>query len=261
MSSLLLALATSQPSHGYTQSAGAVDVSMWNLVPMWLRGRVSGTEISTQKPQQHVWQSFSWRSHSMLPALCKCNLSNLPAPKPKDLVQKLLTINQFLTLQAFGIIIPTLYIRNRTNRWNVHSQINTNLLSICYVSFWHVPAQGAKRNTSQSWEPLPAHRVPRAEASAALSIQAKVTEPDFPQMLCTFPSSQCQPSRHSSRVHSIMLKNSNAESCTGSSKICQEGMQSLHFAVRKTKMERGYNSAKHRAASQWWDRTRTEEPD
>lgn len=58
-----------------------------------------------------------------------------------------------------------------------------------------------------------------------------------------------------------MLKNSGAESCTGSSKICQEGMQSLHFAVRKTEMERGYNSLKHRAAGQWQDRKRTLEPD
>lgn len=58
-----------------------------------------------------------------------------------------------------------------------------------------------------------------------------------------------------------MLKNSGAESCTGSSKICQEGMQSLHFAVRKTEMERGYNSLKHRAAGQWRDRNRTLEPD
>lgn len=90
-------------------------------------------------------------------------------------------------------VIPMLCVGSRTNRWSAHSQINTNLLSICYVSFWHVPGQGAKRNTSQSWEALPAHRVPRAGASAALSIQAKITEPDFPQMLCTFPSSQCQP--------------------------------------------------------------------
>lgn len=58
-----------------------------------------------------------------------------------------------------------------------------------------------------------------------------------------------------------MLKNSGAESCTGSSKICQEGMQSLHSAVRKTEMERGYNSLKHHAAGQWRDRNRTLEPD
>lgn len=38
-------------------------------------------------------------------------------------------------------------------------------------------------------------------------------------------------------------------------------MQSLHFAVRKTEMERGYNSLKHRAAGQWRDRNRTLEPD
>lgn len=38
-------------------------------------------------------------------------------------------------------------------------------------------------------------------------------------------------------------------------------MQSLHSAVRKTEMERGYNSLKHRAAGQWRDRNRTLEPD
>lgn len=67
--------------------------------------------------------------------------------------------------------------------------------------------------------------------------------------------------RHSSCVHSIMLKNSNAESCTSSSKICQERMQSLHFAVRRTKMEWGYNSPKHCGTGQWQDRNRTLEPD
>lgn len=79
-------------------------------------------------------------------------------------------------------------------------------------------------------------------------------------MLCTFPSSQCQPSGTLVVLHSIM-KNSNAESCTANSKMRQGGMQSLRFAVRKTKMERGYNSPKYHAAGQWWDRNRTLEPD
>lgn len=52
----------------------------------------------------------------MLPALWKCDLSNLPTPKPKALVQVLLTIDQFPTLQSFGLIIPTLYVGSKTNR-------------------------------------------------------------------------------------------------------------------------------------------------
>lgn len=76
-----------------------------------------------------------------------------------------------------------------------------------------------------------------------------------------FPLQPVSAPRHSSCVHSIILRNSNAESCTSSSKICQEGMQSLHFAVRKTKMEWGYNSPKHHEAGQWRDRNTTLEPD
>lgn len=109
-------------------------------------------DFHTRATATHLFKHFAAlsqkESHSMLPALCKCNLSNLPAPKPKALVQVLLTINQFPTLQSFGLIIPTLHVGSRTNRWNAHSQINTNLLSICCVSFWHVPAQGGKGNTS-----------------------------------------------------------------------------------------------------------------
>lgn len=40
-----------------TQSAGAVDVSLWSLIPVWFKGRVSGTETSTRKPQQHMYSS------------------------------------------------------------------------------------------------------------------------------------------------------------------------------------------------------------
>lgn len=76
-----------------------------------------------------------------------------------------------------------------------------------------------------------------------------------------FPLQPVPAPRHSSCVHSIMMKNSDAESCTSSSKICQEGMQSLHFAVRKSKMEWGYNSHKHHAAGQWQDRNRILEAD
>lgn len=54
-------------------------------------------------------------------------------------------------------------------------------------AFGCVPAQGAKGDTFQTWEALPAHDVPTVGASAALSIQAKITEPDFSQVLCTSP--------------------------------------------------------------------------
>lgn len=52
----------------------------------------------------------------MLPALWKCDLFSLPTPKPKTLVQVLLIVDQFPTLQSFGLIIPTLYAGSRTDR-------------------------------------------------------------------------------------------------------------------------------------------------
>lgn len=180
--------------------------------PCGLRESVRHRDFHTKATATHQFKHFAVLfqkdSHSMLFVLCKCNLFNLSAPKPKALVQVLLTMNQFPTLQSFGLIIPMMYVGSRTNRWNVHSQINTNLLSICYMSFWYVVAQGAKRNTSQSWEALPPHCVPGAEASAALSIQAKITEPDFFLDTVHFPLQPVPALRHSSCVYSIMLKNS-----------------------------------------------------
>lgn len=139
MISLLPASATNNSSpiftwkHPELRSCGCFHVK---LVLMLLKQPVSGT--NARDTGTHLFKHFSVLSLnetcSLLPFLRECQCLHLRA-----LLRMLLAINQFLALQPFGLIIPSspLHDGHGTNAYNVRSQINTNLLFLCRVSFPH----------------------------------------------------------------------------------------------------------------------------
>lgn len=132
--------------------------------------------------------------------------------------------------------------------------------AVCPLTVWACASTGRKGKGVLMLRGSPVHRIPRLEVSRALSGQNKGIEPVYSQMLSILTSSQCLPSCNLGAQHHVEKTQVQKVALAALKYASRQGigaMQSLHLAVKRTKMEGGYNSPQHHAAGQWWDNNGT----